>query len=99
LNRFDGIIFFHPLLKKELESIARLELAKLAKRLKEQNIELVVDEDIVRFLVERGSDPQFGGRSINRAIQNDIENLVAKKIISKEAKPGGKIEIKMEELV
>ena len=98
LNRFDGIIFFHPLLNKELESIARLELIKLARRLKEQNLDLVINEDIISFLVEKGSDPQFGGRSINRAIQNEIEDLIARKIVSGQAKPGSKIEIKKEEL-
>lgn len=99
LNRFDGIILFHPLLNEELENIARLELEKLGKRLKEQDIELVVNDDIVSFLVEKGSDPEFGGRSVNRAIQKDIEDLIARKIVSGEAKPGSKIEIKREELV
>jgi len=98
LNRFDGIIFFHPLQNRELESVARLELEKLAKRLKERNLELVINEDAINFLVEKGSDPQFGGRSINRAIQNEIEDLIARKIVSGEAKPGSKIEIKREEL-
>ena len=98
LNRFDGIILFHPLQTNELESIARLELEKLAKRIKEQNIELVINNDVINFLVEKGSDPQFGGRSINRAIQSQIEDLVARKIVSGQAKPGSKIEIKKEEL-
>jgi len=99
LNRFDGIILFHPLQKRELESIARLELEKLTRRLKEQNIELVINDDLIKFLVEKGSDPEFGGRSINRAIQSDIEDLVARKIVSGQAKPGSRIEIKKEELV
>lgn len=99
LNRFDGIILFHPLQNKELESIAKLELEKLAKRLKEQDIEFVINDEVISFLVAKGSDPQFGGRSINRAIQNEIENLIAKKIVSGEAKPGSKIEIRKEELM
>jgi len=99
LNRFDGVIFFHPLQNKELENIARLELQKLGRRLKEQNIELVINEEIVNFLVEKGSDPEFGGRSINRAIQNQIENIISRKIVSGQAKPGSKIEIKKEELL
>ena len=99
LNRFDGVIFFHPLLNKELESIARLGLEKLARRLRDKNIEFVINEDIIKFLVEKGSDPQFGGRSINRAIQNDIEDLIARKIVSGQAKPGSKIEISKNELV
>lgn len=99
LNRFDGVIFFHPLQNKELENVAKFGLAKLANRLKEKNIELVVNQDIVDFLVAKGGDPQFGGRSINRAIQNEIEDLVARKIVSGEASPGSKIEIKKEELL
>lgn len=99
LNRFDGVIFFHPLQNKELENIARLELQKLGRRLKEQNIELVINEEIINFLVEKGSDPEFGGRSINRAIQNQIENIISRKIVSGQAKPGSKIEIKKEELL
>ncbi|MEK7669574.1 MAG: AAA family ATPase [Patescibacteria group bacterium] len=98
INRFDGVIFFHPLQNNELESVARLGLEKLARRLKEKNIELVINQDIINFLVEKGSDPQFGGRSINRAIQNEIEDLIARKIVSGKAKPGSKIEIKREEL-
>ena len=99
LNRFDGVIFFHPLQNKELENIARLELQKLGRRLTEQNIELVINEEIINFLVEKGSDPEFGGRSINRAIQNQIENIISRKIVSGQAKPGSKIEIKKEELL
>jgi len=98
LNRFDGVILFHPLQNTELTSIARLGLEKLVKRLKEQSIELVINDDIVNFLVEKGSDPQFGGRSINRAIQNKIEDLVARKIVSGEVGPGGRIEILGSEL-
>ncbi len=98
LNRFDGVVLFHPLQSEELRSIAILGLKKLATRLKEQDIDLVINDDIINFLVEKGSDPQFGGRSINRAIQNEIEDLVANKIVSGEAKPGSKIVIKKEEL-
>lgn len=98
LNRFDGVIFFHPLQKSELENVARLGLQKLSNRLKEKNIELVINDDVINFLVEKGSDPQFGGRSINRVIQNEIEDIVARKIVSGQAKPGSKIEIKKEEL-
>ncbi|MFA6269931.1 MAG: AAA family ATPase [Candidatus Paceibacterota bacterium] len=99
INRFDGVILFHPLQNTELESIAQLELGKLAKRLKEQNVELVINADVVNFLVEKGNGSQFGGREVNRTIQNEIENIIAKKIVSGEAGPGSKIEIKKSELV
>lgn len=98
LNRFDGVVLFRPLQNEELRKIALLGLQKLAKRLKEQNIEFSVNNDVVNFLVEKGSDPEFGGRSINRFIQEKIEDLIARKIVSGEAKPGTKIEIKRGEL-
>jgi len=98
LNRFDGVILFHPLLKDDLKKVARLGLEKLVKRLKERDIDFVINDEIVNFLVEERSDPQFGGRSINRAIQGEIEDLIAKKIVSGEAKPGAKIEINRSEL-
>ncbi len=98
LNRFDGVVLFHPLQNEELKVIARLELDKFAKRLKEQEIEFVITDSVINFLVEKGSDPQFGARSLNRAIQNTVEDIVAKKIVSGEAGPGSKIEIKKEEL-
>jgi len=98
INRFDGVILFHPLENSELKTIARLELEKFSKRLKEQEIEFVINDDLVNFLVEKGSDPQFGARSLNRAIKDIVEDLVARKIVSGEAGPGSKIELNVSEL-
>lgn len=98
LNRFDGVVVFHPLRSEELRSVAKLGMNKLEKRLKERDIEIVTDEDVFDYLVEKGANRQFGARSINRAIQNEIENLVAKKIVGGEVAPGGKIEIKRQDL-
>ena len=61
-------------------------------------MELVINEALVNFLVQKGSDPQFGGRSINRAIQTEVEDLIAKKIVSGEVREGSRIEIKSEDL-
>lgn len=93
LNRFDGIILFQPLQNNELALVARLELEKFARRLKDQEMELVITDSLVNFLVEKGSDPQFGARSINRAVKNLVEDWVARKIVAGELGPGSKIEI------
>jgi ATP-dependent Clp protease ATP-binding subunit ClpC len=98
VNRFDGVILFEPLLDQELREIALLEIAKLQKRIKEKEIDFMVGEEVVDFLVKKGSDPQFGARSINRAVKNIIEDVVAKKMISGEVKPGGALEIKINDL-
>lgn len=99
LNRFDGVILFHPLQNNELRNVAKIGLQKLGQRLKEQDIELMVNDDILDFLVKAGADPQFGGRAINRAIADKVENLIAQKIVSGQAGPGSKIELKKEELI
>lgn len=93
INRFDAVVLFHPLKNEELKKIAELELHKLQERLKEQSYDFVISEPIISFLVEKGSDPEFGARSINRAIKTEVEDLIAKRILSGEVKPGGKIEL------
>lgn len=99
LNRFDDVILFHPLQNDELASVARLELEKLKQRLKEQNYDLVITHELINFLVEQGSDPKFGARSINRAVKNIVEDAVSKKILSGQVKEGDKIEIGVGELI
>lgn len=98
INRFDGVVLFRPLMNDELTGVAKLGLKKLAERLKEKDIELVINDDLVNFLVEKGADPQFGGRAINRAIQNEVEDLIARKMLSGEVGAGSVLEIKREEL-
>ncbi len=98
LNRFDGLVVFEPLGNENLATIARLELEKLKEQLVSKEIELVITDELVRYLVEKGADPKFGARSINRAVKTIVEDAVAKKIISGEVKSGGKIEVKVEEL-
>ncbi|MFZ2621342.1 MAG: AAA family ATPase [Minisyncoccia bacterium] len=91
LNRFDGVILFHPLSDIELRKIAELSLIKLKSRLAEKGMDLVINVELIDFVVSHGADPKFGARPINRAISDDVEQLVAKKIISGELKPGSQI--------
>jgi ATP-dependent Clp protease ATP-binding subunit ClpC len=92
LNRFDGVILFHPLSDTDLREVAKIMLARLSWRLKEKGMELVVNNALLDFLVEKGSDPKFGARPLNRAIQDTIEKIIADKIIAGELRPGSKIE-------
>ena len=88
LNRFDGVIIFHPLAAEQLEKIARLQLEKLATRLATRGVHLVVTDELVRFVTQFGMDPKFGARPMARAVQNTVEQAVADKIISGNLKPG-----------
>ncbi len=98
LNRFDGVILFHPLKDTELRMVAELELRKLKERLKEKEMELVLSDELIEFVVAKGKDPQFGARAINRVVKNTVEDFVARKILSGEVKPGGKIEVNIADL-
>ena len=98
INRFDGVILFHPLSEADLKQVATIMLKKLAKRLEDKSLELVITDELVDYLVQKGSDPTFGARPINRAIQDNVEEIVARKLISGEAQPGSKIIISREEL-
>jgi len=96
LNRFDDIIFFRPLEPQELTGVVRLKLQQFAERLdKEKNIQIEFAEDLVEKIIQKGYDPVFGARSLNRYIEDTVENLVAKEIISGGAKNGEPIKIRL----
>ncbi len=92
LNRFDGVVLFHPLGQEHLRVIARLQLQKLGKRLKEKGLELLITEPLIDYLVSAGQDPKFGARPMNRAIQEKVEQVIAEKMLRGEIEAGSKVE-------
>ncbi|MDO8619936.1 MAG: ATP-dependent Clp protease ATP-binding subunit [bacterium] len=93
LNRFDGVILFHPLTAENLKIIAKFQLQKLAKRLKEKGLELIITDPLLDFLVSVGQDPKFGARPMNRAIQEKVEQAIAEKMLRGELSAGSKVEL------
>ena len=81
LNRIDDIIMFHPLMRKEIKGIIRIQLEQLQQQLATQGINLQFTDYALDYLVQRGFDPQYGARPLKRVIQKDIINLLSKKII------------------
>ncbi len=82
LNRFDDIIMFHPLGKEHMHEIARIHLTRLADRLlREKSIHLEISDELVARVAEKGYDPQFGGRALTRAIQEEVEQAIADSIL------------------
>lgn len=84
LNRIDDIVMFHPLMRKEIKSIIRIQLENLQQQLMQQGISLQFSDYALDYLVQRGFDPQYGARPLKRVIQKDIVNLLSKKIIGGE---------------
>lgn len=91
LNRFDGVILFHPLKDEHLRQIASLVVEGLGNRLKEKSILLKPSEDLINFLLQKGSDPKFGARPMMRSVQDEVEELVAKGIIEGKISAGSEI--------
>jgi ATP-dependent Clp protease ATP-binding subunit ClpA len=82
LNRFDDIIVFHPLAQDDIRTIARIHLTNLAKRIQdERNITLAVTDELVERVAQKGYDPQFGGRPLERAIKDEVEQAIADSIL------------------
>ncbi len=98
LNRFDGVIVFHPLDRMSLVKIAELMLKKLNRRLAEKGLEISVTPELVNALVEKGTDPTFGARPMNRAIQDKVETMLADKILRGEAPAGTRVVFSTEEI-
>lgn len=82
LNRIDEIIMFHPLLMKEIRGIVEMQLKLLKEKVAKQGIQLEFSDYAVDYFAEQGFDPQFGARPLKRLIQNDVINLLSKKIIA-----------------
>jgi ATP-dependent Clp protease ATP-binding subunit ClpB len=84
LNRVDDVIMFHPLMRKEIKGIIRIQLQNLQKQLADQGIDLQFTDYALDYLSQRGFDPQFGARPLKRVIQKDIINMLSRTIIGGE---------------
>jgi len=90
LNRIDDIVIFNSLGRKEIFKIIDITLKDLHKRLETMDYKLVLSEEAKDFVAEKGYDPQFGARPLNRAVQKYIEDPLAEFILS-ETPPEGSI--------
>jgi len=81
LNRLDEIIVFRKLTHDDMINIVDLELAKLAKRMRERGIELEVQQSAKDYLIEKGTDEKFGARPLRRAIEQYLEDALSEKLL------------------
>lgn len=82
INRIDEIIVFNPLGKEQIGKIVTLQLDTLRQRLEGRGYSLDWDQSVTDFIAGVGFDPTFGARPVRRAIQNEIENPLAKAMLS-----------------
>jgi ATP-dependent Clp protease ATP-binding subunit ClpB len=91
INRVDDIVVFHPLGREQLRSIVDIQLGYLRRRLTERDIDLSLDDSARDLLGEAGFDPVYGARPLKRAIQQQVENPLAQRILKGEFGPGSRV--------
>lgn len=96
LNRFDDIIVFKPLGEAEILQIVKLMLTDITKNLKEKDISVMFKEPVIQKIVSEGFDRDFGARPLKRYIADNIEDLIAQKLLKDEIKRGDKIIINLD---
>ncbi|HTP40306.1 MAG TPA: ATP-dependent chaperone ClpB [Steroidobacteraceae bacterium] len=94
INRVDDIVVFHPLGTEQIRVIVDIQLGNLRQRLLERDMELVLDDSARDLIGEAGFDPVYGARPLKRAIQQQVENPLAQKILAGGFGPGDRITVK-----
>ena len=82
INRIDELVVFHSLKKSQIRGIADIQLDRLRSRLNDRDMGLKVDDAAFDLLIEAGFDPLYGARPLKRAIQQQVENPLAQKILA-----------------
>jgi len=93
VNRIDDIVVFHPLGTPQIRAIVDIQLGYLRARLLERDMGLVLDDKARDLIGEAGFDPVYGARPLKRAIQQQIENPLAQRILKGEFVPGSRIQV------
>ncbi|VXB95168.1 ATP-dependent Clp protease ATP-binding subunit [Citricoccus sp. K5] len=96
LNRVDDVIVFPQLSKGEIVQIVDLFIARLQKRLDEQDLTISVSTPAKEFLANRGYDPAMGARPLRRTIQHLVEDQLSERILFGEITPGSAITVDLE---
>jgi len=96
INRLDELVVFRPLQKKQIRKIALIQLAALEKRLAERQLKLDIGDKALDLLGNVGFDPVYGARPLKRAIQQQLENPLAREILEGRYAPGATVKVDAE---
>ncbi|HEY3858380.1 MAG TPA: ATP-dependent chaperone ClpB [Gammaproteobacteria bacterium] len=98
INRVDETVVFHPLGQSQIRSIARIQIQHLVQRLADRDIALKVSDSALDKLGKAGFDPVYGARPLKRAVQQQLENPLAQKLLAGEFGPGDTISIEARDI-
>ncbi|ODU45336.1 MAG: ATP-dependent chaperone ClpB [Lysobacteraceae bacterium SCN 69-123] len=93
INRLDELVVFHPLGRAQIREIARIQTSYLAKRLSDRQLKIEISDAALDLLGSVGFDPVYGARPLKRAIQQQLENPLATRILRGEFAPGEQIRV------
>ena len=96
VNRVDELVVFEPLGREQVREIAHIQLGILNKRLAERELSLVLSDAVMDRLADVGFDPVFGARPLKRAIQQQLENPLAQRLLLGEFTPGQQIRAELD---
>jgi ATP-dependent Clp protease ATP-binding subunit ClpB len=99
INRIDDVIVFDPLDRKQIRTIVKLQVARVAQRLAAKKVRLELTEAAIDHLAAVGYDPVYGARPVKRAIQRELENPLAKALLRGDfgaGLPGGDEELELD---
>jgi ATP-dependent Clp protease ATP-binding subunit ClpB len=82
INRIDEIVMFTPLTNENITKIVGLQLKGITKMLAHQNIALDATPEAIKYLSEKGFDPQYGARPVKRVIQREVLNKLSREILA-----------------
>lgn len=88
LNRFDQIVLFNSLGNKELSAIFDLAIGDLNQRLADKGVALLISPKLKKWLIQQGSDTKYGARPLRRALQDNLERVIAEQLIAGKIRAG-----------
>jgi ATP-dependent Clp protease ATP-binding subunit ClpC len=98
INRFDEVVLFRPLTKEELLQVAGLIIKGVNKELAPKKVSIALTPEALAYLVDLGYDPRLGARPMRRVVSRLVENLIAKRLLTGELKPGSSLTLDVSDL-
>ena len=96
INRVDEMIVFHALNKENIKDITKIMLKQFAKRVKDQmDMELCIADDVVDFISDKGFDKDYGARPIRRALQTELEDVLAEAVLMEDISIGDTVDVSL----
>ena len=97
VNRLDEVLTFNALGEEQIRSIVDVQVERLARQLAERDIALELSEPALEALAAEGYDPEFGARPLKRALQRNVQNLLAEAILRDDIRPGQRVRVDVHE--